>query len=127
MSSILQKGGTFISIALDGECVQALVEQNMLENNSFIINPLWKKGIVSASSNNAYGNAYEFVLKESPNTFFTDVLKGESVREYLLDKDTFVNMAKEYGLHLVQWDHVQDTPEHAVLYLDVIFKFVKKK
>ena len=122
VSSILQNGGTFIGIALDGERVQHLVEHNMTENNSFIINPLWK----NSSSTSTYGNPYEFVLKESPNTFFTNVLKGESVHEYLLDKDTFVNMAKEYGLHLVQWDHVQYTPEHAVMYLDVIFKFVKK-
>jgi len=123
VSSILQHGGTFIGIALDGDRVRTLVEQNMIENNAFTINPLWKS---SVSTHSTYGNAYEFVLKESPNTFFTDVLKGKSVREYLLDKDTFVNLAKEYGLYLVQWDHVQDTTEHAVLFLDVIFKFVKR-
>ena len=88
ISKRLKKGGYFIGTTI-------VMKETQFDNNDI----LFKKG-ETFHSDSQFGKSYEFKLLDNQNSgnyFNTDKLNIE----YLVDIDTFVNVAKEYNLKLI--------------------------
>ena len=112
--AVLKPGGIFMGIDVDGTRIIHLDERN-IKGELFEINPLWKRpGSVK--------NDYNYKLKGDTSGYFN---RDRWSYEFLVDMNILSDIARENNrFKIAKIQNISDV-ETEMLFLDVIFSFVK--
>lgn len=90
----LRKGGYFIGTSIDG---------SKIENKDTDYYKIEKK---YEKKESPFGNPYTFYLKDGEDTGLYDFLEIE----YIVDREIFIKMARDYGLKLLKIEEFESVP-----------------